>query len=128
MVKRYLFLLSGWTAIALGTLGVVLPVLPTTPFILLAAWCFAKGSPRWHHWLRNNRYFGQMVTEWEVRRALRRRYRNRAIALMVVTFAVSLYLVPLWWVRGLLVALMLAVITYLMRLPVIEEGRDCQGR
>ncbi len=127
MVKRYFYIFCGWTALALGVIGIPLPVLPTTPFVLLAAWCFAKGSPRWHNWLRNNRYFGQMVTEWEVRRALRRRYRNRAIVLMVVTFSLSLLLVPLWWVRLLLVAVMLGVISYLLRLPVIEEGQDCQG-
>ncbi|WP_406666817.1 YbaN family protein [Gallaecimonas sp. GXIMD1310] len=118
---RIVFVLAGWLAVALGVLGIFLPVLPTTPFILLAAWCFAKGSPRWHQWLRDNRYFGQMVRDWERERGLRRRYRNRAVAMMLVTFAISIYLVPSNGLRLMLLTIMAAVLVYLYRLPVVAE-------
>lgn len=121
MAVRFLYLLCGWVAIALGVLGIALPVLPTTPFILLAAWCFAKGSPRCHQWLRSNRYFGQMVQDWERQKGLRRRYRRRAVAMMLVTFSISLIVVPKIWLKIMLVGILVSVLIYLYRLPVIED-------
>ncbi|WKE64440.1 YbaN family protein [Gallaecimonas kandeliae] len=121
MVLRFVYLAAGWLAIALGILGIALPLLPTTPFILLAAWCFAKGSPRCHRWLRQNRWFGQMVRDWENSRGLRRRYRNRAVAMMLVTFSLSMWLVPRLGLKLMLLAIMVAVLGYLYRLPVVEE-------
>ena len=61
---RYLWLSFGFIALALGMAGAVLPLLPTTPFILLAAFCFARSSRRFHNWLLNHRTFGPMIENW----------------------------------------------------------------
>ena len=61
---RWLLWLAGTVALGLGIVGVVLPGLPTTPFVLLAAACYAKASPRLHRWLRAHRLFGPMVRDW----------------------------------------------------------------
>lgn len=80
---RFAWLILGWFALGFGAVGVVLPLLPTTPFVLLAAFAFAKGSPRMRHWLVNHRIFGSMIRDWEAHGAIARRYKILACCMMV---------------------------------------------
>lgn len=64
-VVRALYLVAGITCVVLGLIGVVLPLLPTTPFLLVAAFCFSRSSERLHQSLLNNRFFGKIITDWE---------------------------------------------------------------
>jgi uncharacterized membrane protein YbaN (DUF454 family) len=79
----------GFLFLALGTAGIFLPVLPTTPFILLAAACFTRSSERWHRWLLANRTFGPMVRNWEENRCVNCRVKWIAIVTMVLVGALS---------------------------------------
>jgi len=119
-MKRILLIMVGWLCVVLATLGVVLPLLPTTPFLLLAAWCFARSSPRFHHWLLHRSWFGSYLRHWQAYRALPKGAKPKAVALIVTTFAISIYFVPLFWVRILLVCMMFALLIMMWRLPVVD--------
>ncbi|MFM5422411.1 YbaN family protein [Aeromonas veronii] len=119
-MKRWCLMALGWLAFATGIVGIVLPLLPTTPFMLLAAALFARSSPRFHRWLLTHRWFGPPIVDWQQYRGIRRQARRRAIIFILLTFSVSLAVVPLLWVKGLLVIIMVILLTWLMRLPVLE--------
>lgn len=89
-VVRVLLRVAGVTCVVLGIVGLVLPVLPTTPFMLLAAYCFARASPRLHRRLLRSKTFGPMIREWQQHRAIPWRTKMTAIALMAATMTVSI--------------------------------------
>ena len=94
---RGLWLTAGMLFLGLGLLGVLLPILPTTPFLLLAAWCFARSSPRLHGWLMNHPLFGPPLRNWAERGAIAPGAKRAAALAMGAVFAVSLVLrLPLW--------------------------------
>ncbi|QLK60278.1 DUF454 family protein [Enterobacteriaceae bacterium Kacie_13] len=119
-MKRVLLIILGWICVVLATLGVVLPLLPTTPFLLLAAWCFARSSPRFHHWLLHRSWFGSYLRHWQQHRALPKGAKPKAVVLILVTFAISIYFVPLLWVRILLLCMMFMLLIMMWRLPVVD--------
>ncbi|WP_429079559.1 YbaN family protein [Aeromonas bivalvium] len=119
-MKRWCLMALGWLAFATGIVGIVLPLLPTTPFMLLAAALFARSSPRFHRWLLAHPWFGPPIHDWQLYRGIRRHARRRAILFILVSFAFSLALVPVDWVRWLLIVIMVILLTWLIRLPVLE--------
>ncbi|MGK0736426.1 DUF454 family protein [Yokenella regensburgei] len=125
-MQRTILIIIGWLAVALGTLGVVLPLLPTTPFILLAAWCFARSSPRFHHWLLYRSWFGGYLRFWQQHKAMPKGAKPRAILLILVTFAVSLWLVKMAWVRILLLVILSCLLIFMWRIPVVDKNNKNQ--
>ncbi len=79
----------GLLALAFGVIGIVVPLLPTVPFLLLAAWCFARSSRRLHGWLLGHRHFGPMIVEWQSRGAIPRRVKKMASISMLAVFSIS---------------------------------------
>ncbi|HDL6963058.1 TPA: DUF454 family protein [Yersinia enterocolitica] len=123
-MSRWLLIALGWLAVVLATLGVVLPLLPTTPFLLLAAWCFARSSPRFHHWLLYRSWFGSYIRTWQQHRALPPGAKWKAILVTVLTFAISLWWVKIWWVRGILLVILTLLLTFMLRMPVIDLSQQ----
>lgn len=123
-MQRIILIIIGWLAVVLGTLGVVLPVLPTTPFILLAAWCFARSSPRFHAWLLYRSWFGSYLRFWQKHHAMPRGAKPRAILLILITFRISLWFVQMPWVRIMLLVILACLLFYMWRIPVIDEKQE----
>ena len=86
-----LFRLLGFVFLGLGALGIVLPLLPTTPFVLLSAACFARSSERWHRWLLANETFGPMIRNWEDKRCISCRVKTIGILTMVLVGGYSIF-------------------------------------
>lgn len=91
-MTRHFWLILGVLAVALASLGVVLPLLPTTPFLLVAAFCFARSSPRLHGWLLNHRVFGPFIHNWHKHGAISPTAKRAAVLTIVLAFAISVAL------------------------------------
>jgi len=117
-VVRWVLLAVGLVAVALGVVGAFLPVLPTTPFLLVGAACFARASPRLHRRLAESKTFGPTLAEWRRHRAIAWRTKRYALVLMGLSIGVSaIFFVEPWWGKAGLVALGVAVGAWLWNIP-----------
>ena len=119
-IKRVLLITAGTLFVALGLVGVVLPVLPTTPFLLLAAACYVRSSRRLYRWLLTNRFFGEYLRRFRDGEGIPLAAKIWAISLLWLSLGSSALLaVParLWWVRLILLAVGIGVTTHIARIP-----------
>lgn len=101
------YIALGWFSLFLGFIGIFLPLLPTTPFVLLAAFFFSKGSKDLHQWLLNNRRFGPMIRNWQEHGAISKRAKTMSISMMTVCamYTLTLNRIPFWGKVGQAVCL-----------------------
>jgi uncharacterized membrane protein YbaN (DUF454 family) len=88
--RRAISIVLGCLFVAIGAVGALLPVLPTTPFLLLAAFFFVRSSPRLYHWLLRSPFFGPFLKDWQRHRGVRTRVKVTAIAVMVAAVGASI--------------------------------------
>jgi uncharacterized membrane protein YbaN (DUF454 family) len=81
----------GWVFVGLGIIGAFLPVFPTTPFMLLALWCFSQSSPRFHAWLYHHRFFGPPLQAWEQHRVISKTTKVVSVSMMSVSLAYLIF-------------------------------------
>jgi uncharacterized membrane protein YbaN (DUF454 family) len=98
-MKRTLYMTLGFMFIVLGVLGVFLPLLPTTPFILVAAYFFSKSSDRWHQWLLANKVFGPILYNWECSRCIPYFAKVLSFSMIAVFGSFSVITIPFMWVK-----------------------------
>ena len=112
---KLLLNIIGCLAVLLGILGIFLPLLPTTPFLLLASACFVRGSPRLHAWLLGNKVFGKYLSDFEQGRGIPRRAKITIIVLMWASLAYSMLRLQRTGLTVLLLCIGVGVTIYLLR-------------
>ena len=121
-IKRILLLIAGVISLVLGIIGAFLPLLPTVPLVLLAAYCFARSSERLHQWLIHHRYFGPMIESFQAGKGIPKRVKYRTIAILWLSMGFSCWIVARLWLCLMLVAIGIGVSIYLLRLPEYNNG------
>jgi uncharacterized membrane protein YbaN (DUF454 family) len=120
-VKRMLFVLVGTLFLAIGFVGIIIPVLPTTPLLLLAAACYLRGSERLHRWMIENRIFGEFIRNYREGRGIKPRQKAVTLAFLWMTISFSaLYLIERLPVRILLFLIATAVSVHILALPSVR--------
>lgn len=105
----------GWFFVVLGLIGIALPLLPTTPFLLLAAVCFSKGSDNIYRWLINHPTLGPPIINWREKRAITRRSKIVATLSMLVLLAITPLVGAPWWAAAVQAAVLTVVAIFLWR-------------
>jgi uncharacterized membrane protein YbaN (DUF454 family) len=122
---RILLIGIGWLAIILGVIGIFVPVMPTVPFLLLAAACFARSSERFHSWLIDHKYLGPLIRSYLGGTGMPLRAKISALTMIWISLLISAFLlVHLLWVRLLLIGIGICLTFYLLRLPTSEEDEE----
>ena len=122
-LKRFLLIALAVVSLALAVLGVVLPGLPTTPFVLLAAWAAARSSPRLAAWLEAHRLFGPMIRDWRAGGRVSRRAKWSATIAMAACAVILAWITPRLWVFALASACMALTLVWLWRRPEPDAMR-----
>ena len=128
---RWVLMCGGWLCIVAGIVGIFLPLLPTVPFLLLAAACFARSSGRFHAWLVEHDHLGPLIRDYLNGGGIPLRAKRVALCMIWVSFPVSsIFFVRILWVRIMLMSIAVAVTWYLLRLPTVtgsENGGNGEG-
>lgn len=105
-MNRHLWTFAGWASLGIGAIGVVVPLLPTVPFIILAAFCFARGNPELERWLVEHETYGPHINAWRERGAISRKGKIAAGIAFAASAAIGVWRLPMpWAVLPVLVAI-----------------------
>jgi uncharacterized protein len=122
MPIRAFWVVVGAVATAFGVAGVFLPLLPTTPFLLLAAFAFARSSPRLHAWLLGHPRLGPVVLDWQRHGAIRRGIKVLALSMMALSLAVTIAMGFAWWIVGSQALVLAAAAAFIVSRPEPPTG------
>jgi uncharacterized protein len=117
---RVVYQAMGWGSVGMAVVGAIMPGIPTAPFVILAGYFFIRSSPEAHRWLRESRWFGPFLRDWEEHRGVRRSIRNAALALIAFGMAVTLWLGLPALLTASIVAMQVLGIAIVLSLRVVE--------
>lgn len=124
---RMLVLMVGWLSVVLGVIGIFLPILPTTPFLLLAAACFVRTSPKFYHWLVGHPKLGKYLVYYLEGKGIPLKAKIFTIGLITISMSTTAYLVPVTAVKVLLPLVGVLVALYIVRQPTLELSPEVKG-
>lgn len=126
-LNRILLIIGGALCIILGTVGMFLPVLPTTIFFLLAAAAFARSSDRLYNWIMNHRLFGRLIRNYRLYHAVPLQTKVVSVSFLWLTIGASaIFAVHSWWLRGLLAAIAIAVSWHILTLKTLTPEMQAE--
>ncbi len=122
-IQRWLFMMAGAISFGLGVLGIPLPLLPTTPFLLLSAYCWARSSEKFYTWLINHKTFGSHIRNYREHRGTTLKVKVGSIALLWFTISLSaIFAIDILWVRLLLLVIAIGVTIHISSLKTIRSS------
>ena len=121
-VKRLLFTILGTLFLGIGCIGLILPILPTTPFLILATACYVRGSDRIYRWMMRNRLFGEFIRNYLEGKGITSRQKVFTLALLWLMIAITIfYMIENIMIRILLFIIALAVSVHILKLPTLTS-------
>ncbi len=122
-LQRFLWVAAGSISLGLAVLGIPLPLLPTTPFLLLSAYCYARSSERFYYWLINHRIFGKHITNYQEHRGTTAGVKKGALLLLWLSIGFSaFFVVSALWVRLLLLVIATGVTIHIVSLRTLRKN------
>ena len=120
-MKEYVFLVLGTLTLGIGMIGVLIPVLPTTPFLLMASFFYLRSSKRMYNWMLNHKVFGSYIYCYMKHRGVSQKAKNGTLIFLWSTLILSMSLIPGWQIKIILVIVGVAVSTHIMLLKTLGE-------
>ncbi|HEV7254714.1 MAG TPA: YbaN family protein [Mesorhizobium sp.] len=120
---RLLWVGLGWACVLLGLIGMVLPLMPTTVFLLLAAWSFSRGSPRFHCWLTTHPHLGPPIRAWREHGAVSRQAKALAVVSLALSFGLAASMGAPVWALALCALCLSVVAAFLLTRPAPPRAR-----
>jgi uncharacterized membrane protein YbaN (DUF454 family) len=121
-VTRVSLMVAGTVSLAFAVIGLVFPLIPTTPFLLLTAACYCRSSERLYNWLMNNKWFGEYIRNYREGKGIPLKTKIFALTFLWVTIGISaLFLVPIFIVQIILLVIAIAVSIHILRLPTYRK-------
>jgi hypothetical protein len=119
---RYLLIIAGTIFLGFGVIGIFLPILPTTPFLLLAAACYARSSQRFYNWLMNNKWFGNYIKNYHEGRGVPLKFKIFTISLLWITILTSIYFViDNFWIEIILIIIAIGVTIHIVTIKTYKN-------
>lgn len=121
-IVKYLYISAGLGCVVLGMIGIIIPGMPTTIFLILASGCFAKSSPCLHAWLLHHPWFGPVLMNWQESKSIPKKAKRWALTMMVFAGAYSLAVIDTLWLKGVVITVLIFPAIFVFRLPLSENA------